>query len=136
MADSKARVGRIQDGPRTSCGARKCSKKQNDGRVRGAQKQWRALPWPELKQFEQHNSVVSLMISILRDSLCKMGFHSGIVLKNLPAVQATGLGRSPGEGSGSPLQRSCLEDHTDRGRYSPWGRKEPDATQPPNNNKA
>ena len=48
------------------------------------------------------------MISILRDSLCKMLFPSGIALKNLPAVQAAGLGRSPGEGSGSPLQRCCL----------------------------
>ena len=76
------------------------------------------------------------MISILRDSLCKMLFPSGIALKNLPAVQAAGLGRSPGEGSGSPLQRCCLEDHTDRGRYSPWGQKEPDATQPPNSNEA
>ena len=28
-----------------------------------------------------------------------------------------GLGRSPGEGSGNPLQYSCLENPTDRG---PW----------------
>ena len=26
-----------------------------------------------------------------------------------------GLGRSPGEGSGNPLQYSCLENSTDRG---------------------
>ena len=41
------------------------------------------------------------------------------------------LGRSPGEGNGSPLQYSCLENLTDRGAlpgfreclagYSPWG---------------
>ena len=26
-----------------------------------------------------------------------------------------GLGRSPGEGNGNPLQYSCLENHMDRG---------------------
>ena len=29
-----------------------------------------------------------------------------------------GLGRSPGEGNGNPLQYSCLENSTDRGA---WG---------------
>ena len=40
-----------------------------------------------------------------------------------------GLGRSPGEGHGDPLQYSCLENPTDRGAwmvYSPRGRKESD----------
>ena len=32
-----------------------------------------------------------------------------------------GLGRSPGEGNGNPLQYSGLENY---GLYSPWGRKE------------
>ena len=35
-----------------------------------------------------------------------------------------GLGRSPEEGNGNPLQYSCLEKPTDRslaGSYSPWG---------------
>ena len=44
-----------------------------------------------------------------------------------------GLGRSPGEGNGSPLQYSCLENPMDRGAwqatYSPWGRKESDMTE-------
>ena len=47
-----------------------------------------------------------------------MGFPGGIVLKNLPAnAEETrdtgsipGLGRSPGEGNGNPLQYSCLEN--------------------------
>ena len=41
-----------------------------------------------------------------------------------------GSGRSPGEGNGSPLQYSCLEDSTDRGAW--WvtrGCKESDATE-------
>ena len=40
-----------------------------------------------------------------------------------------GLGRSPGEGSGYPIQYSCLENSMDRGAwrgYSPWGHKESD----------
>ena len=36
-----------------------------------------------------------------------------------------GLGRSPGEGNGYPLQYSCLENSMDRGN---WGRKELDTT--------
>ena len=42
-----------------------------------------------------------------------------------------GLGRSPGEGNGNPLQYSCLENPTDGGvlGYSPRGRKESDMTE-------
>ena len=47
------------------------------------------------------------------------------MLNNLPANagdardegSAPGLGRSPGEGNGSPLQYSCLEDNKDRGAW-------------------
>ena len=38
-----------------------------------------------------------------------------------------GLGRSPGEGKGYPLQYSGLENSMDC--YSPWGCKEADATE-------
>ena len=49
-----------------------------------------------------------------------------LVVKNLPAGAGDvrdagsipGLGRSPGDGHGNPLQYSCLES------YSPWGCKE------------
>ena len=43
-----------------------------------------------------------------------------------------GLGRSPGEGHGNPLQYSCLESpHGQRSLagYSLWGRKEWDMTE-------
>ena len=43
-----------------------------------------------------------------------------------------GLGRSPGEGNGTPLQYPCLENSMDRGAWrshSPWGRKELDTTE-------
>ena len=36
-----------------------------------------------------------------------------------------GLGRSPGEGKGFPLQYSCLENSVD----SPWGHKESGTTE-------
>ena len=41
-----------------------------------------------------------------------MGFPDGSVVKTLP-----GLGRSPGEGNGNPLQSSCLENLMDRGAW-------------------
>ena len=40
--------------------------------------------------------------------------------KNLPAMQETredGLGRSPREGNGNPLQYSCLENSVDKGAW-------------------
>ena len=48
------------------------------------------------------------------------GFPGGSVVKNLPANArdaglVPGLGRSPGEGYGNPLQYSCLGNPMDRG---------------------
>ena len=64
------------------------------------------------------------------------------MVKNPPAMQETwvagdlgsipGLGRSPGEGHGNPLQYSGLENphgHWSLTGYSPWGRKEWDVTE-------
>ena len=68
-----------------------------------------------------------------KESACKEG-DPGLI---------SGLGRSPGEGNGSPLQYACLENPMDRGAwratvhgeshgerslagYSPWGHKELD----------
>ena len=53
----------------------------------------------------------------------KRGFPGGVVVKNPPADAGDagsipGLGRSPGEGNGNPLQYCCLENSMDRGaRY-------------------
>ena len=40
-----------------------------------------------------------------------------------------GLGRSPGEGNGYPLQYSCLENSMEPGKHSPWGHKQSDMTE-------
>ena len=47
-----------------------------------------------------------------------LGFPGGSVVKNSPANaedpgSISGLGRSPGEGHGNPLQYSCLEISTE-----------------------
>ena len=51
-----------------------------------------------------------------------IGFPGGSVVQNLPANAGDadlipGLGRSPGEGNGNPLQYSCLENSMDRGAW-------------------
>ena len=51
-----------------------------------------------------------------------MGFPGGSVVNNLPANagdagSSHGLGRSPGEGNGNPLQYPCLENLMDRGAW-------------------
>ena len=45
-----------------------------------------------------------------------------LVVKNLPAnagdmSSTSGLGRSPGEGNGNPLQYSCLGNSVDKGTW-------------------
>ena len=53
-----------------------------------------------------------------------MGFPCDAVVNNSPASAGDtgdmgsipGLGRSPGVGNGNPLQYSCLENPTDRGK--------------------
>ena len=50
------------------------------------------------------------------------GFPGGSEVKNLPADardtgSIPGLGISPGEGHGNPLQYSCLENPVDRGAW-------------------
>ena len=56
------------------------------------------------------------------------------MVKNLPANAGDmglipGLGKSPGEGNGNPLQYSCLEDSMDRGAWWTMGMTERLSTQ-------
>ena len=56
---------------------------------------------------------------------CVWASQVALVVKNLPASAGgvrdegsiAGLGRSPGEWHGDPLQCSCLENSTDRGAW-------------------
>ena len=57
-----------------------------------------------------------------KESTCNAGDLSSV----------PGLGRSPGEGHGNPLQYSCLENpygQRSLAGYSPWGHKESDMTE-------
>ena len=52
--------------------------------------------------------------------MCHLGFPGGSLSKESASNagdldSVPGLGRSPGEGNGYPLQYSCLEKPTDRG---------------------
>ena len=70
----------------------------------------------------KHTQIIFPGGSIDKETACNAGD-----LDSIP-----GLGRSPGEGKGYPLQYSCLENPMDRRTclgYSPWGRKESDTTE-------
>ena len=65
-----------------------------------------------------------LLETILAVHIKRWGFPGGSVVKILPANAGDmgsirGSGRTPGEGNGSPLQYSCLENPMDRGAW--WG---------------
>ena len=63
--------------------------------------------------------------SILHMLVYTLGFPGGTLVKNLPANAGDAgdarsisvLGRPPGEGNGTPLQYSCLENPIDRGAW-------------------
>ena len=65
-------------------------------------------------------------------TLNKLSFPGGSVVMNPPANEGDvgsipGLGRSPGEGNGNPLQYSCLDIPMDRGVWwATQGHKESD----------
>ena len=69
--------------------------------------------------------------------LCDLGFPGGSEVKasacNAGDLGSTpGLGRSPGERNGNPLQYSCLENPIDREAWWAilhWGSKESDTTE-------
>ena len=60
------------------------------------------------------------MMIIIVTRLIELSFPGGSVVKNPPANTGdvgsiSGLGRSPGEGNGNPLQYSCQTNRMDRG---------------------
>ena len=81
--------------------------------------------------------VYIFVILICNFVMTNVGFPGGSVVKNLPdnaraAGSIPGSGRSPGEGTGNPLQYSCLGnpmDGLEPEGYSPWGCKESGMTE-------
>ena len=77
-------------------------------------------------QWRSSNTTVIMLHELfLTCSFHSTGFLGGAVVKNLPAnagdtgvgYSILGLGRSPGEGNGNPLQYSCLGNSMDRGAW-------------------
>ena len=61
-------------------------------------------------------------MSLKGDTVIRSGFLGGSMVENPPANtgdagSVSGLGRSPGEGNGNPLQYSCLENPMDGGAW-------------------
>ena len=81
------------------------------------------------KRIRTHGSNILRFLATAAAKLVKtqiripMGFSDGsVVVRNLLANGGnvgwfSGLGRSPGEGNGNPLQYSCLENPMDRGAW-------------------
>ena len=97
--------------PDSSAGKESACNAEDPGLILGSRKiRWRRdrLPTPVFLGF--------LGGSAGKESACNAGD-----LGSIP-----GLGISPGEGKGYPLQYSDLENSTN---YSPWGHKESDTTE-------
>ena len=71
---------------------------------------------------EWNSANLAQLTSVLVSYCYITGFRHGSVVKNLPANardtgSIVGLGRSPGEGNGNPLQYSCLGNPMERGAW-------------------
>ena len=83
-----------------------------------------------LPSFYELNLISIRVIQVLGFPVGSDGKESACNAENPGSI--SGLGRSPGEGNGNPLQYSCLENpHGQRSLvgYSPWGCKESDTTE-------
>ena len=72
-----------------------------------------------------NETVFALEFAFLHTSLAQRVKASAYKVGDLGLI--AGSGRSPGEGNGTPLQYSCLENPMDGGAwvgYSPWDCKE------------
>ena len=86
----------------------------------------KSLPNTELNivllQYDICQMVPTIIVSsnFLQNLLCIFwfsGFNAKLGFPDGPSGKASGLGRSPGEENGNPLQYYCLENSMDRG---PW----------------
>ena len=75
---------------------------------------------PQLINIQAFSTQVRKRCAVNNFICLLMGFPGCLVVKNLPANAGDegsipGLGISPGEGNGNPLQYSCLGNYMDRG---------------------
>ena len=78
------------------------------------------LPDPEIGPMSPALQVDSLSLSHQGFPHSSIGKESACIAGDLGLIP--GLGRSPGERNGNPLQYSCLENPMDRGAWqAPWG---------------
>ena len=88
----------------------------------------RSVFW--LCNFQRYSQVKPAIYQLQNNKRNTWGFLGGSVVKNLPANDPW-VRRSPVEGTGNPLQYSCLGNPTGQRSltgYSPWGHKESDMT--------
>ena len=83
-----------------------------------------SLPWRKAFLCPPHRGDIFGVCSLLGFPCGSAGKESACDVGDLSSIP--GLGRSPGEGKGYPLQYSGLENSMD---YSPCGRKELDMTE-------
>ena len=94
-------------------------RKQNIGGTFDSAQRW------SLNELGNHRIDASLFKAFFSDSDTLVGKESTCNTGDPGSI--SGLGRSPGEGIGYPLQYSSLEKF--HGLFSPWGRKESDMTE-------
>ena len=96
---------------------------------------WRVWRWRDCSELSSGPHVITSGLTSGREKqsvcvcACSVTFNFSVTpmdlvaqrVKRLPAMQETrfnpGSGRSPEEGSGNPLQYSCLENPVDRGAW-------------------
>ena len=93
-------------------------RKQNIGGTFDSAQRW------SLNELGNHRIDASLFKAFFSDSDTLVGKESTCNTGDPGSI--SGLGRSPGEGIGYPLQYSSLENS---GLYSPWGPKESNTTE-------
>ena len=90
---------------------------------------WRTVYSDSLLTLKLCCFIIELYGSILGFPRSSVGKESACSAGNPGSIP--GLGRSPGEGNGNPLQCPCLENHGQRSLegYIPWGPKESGTTE-------
>ena len=96
---------------------------------------WQALPSPLCPGYRRgwgdagHKLLISMHLHLPSPGWLR--WYKESTYDAVDSGSIPGLGRSPGEGNGNPLQYYCLQNPMGRGawQYSPWSHKELDMTE-------